>query len=85
MMEMTVPRPRLSPMPAMTGSESHAADQKAADRQDRAGSDDGREREVERFNDGVAVVHLGLGLLEAAGDDDGVVDVRAHLIELTIR
>ena len=61
------------------GLRCHAADQKAADREDRAGGDDRREGEVQRLDDGVAVVHFGFELLIAAGDDDGVVNVRAHL------
>ena len=57
----------------------HAADQKAADGEDGAGGQDRREGKVQRLDDGVAVVHLALQLLIARGDDDGIVDVRAHL------
>jgi len=57
----------------------HAADQETADGHDGAGGDDGRECKVHGLGNGAAVVHLGLQLLIAAGNDDGVVDVCAHL------
>ena len=61
------------------GLRCHAADQKAANREDRAGGDDRRESKVERLDDCLPAGHARLQLLIAAGDDDGVVDIRAHL------
>ena len=76
---MTVPRPRQLPMEDTAGSEGKPADQNPRRHQNRAGGDDGRKRLIERFYNGLLWTQ---GLLElgiTVGDDDGIVDVGAHL------
>ena len=55
-------------------------DQQARHDHDRAGGDDRREDEVQRLGHGLLRAQaVGSQFVEAAGDDDGVIDVRAHL------
>ena len=61
------------------GVGSHLADEDAGHGHDGAGSQDGREREVDGLYHGLLVLHLILQLVETGSDDDRVVDVRAHL------
>ena len=61
------------------GVGGHLADEDAGDDHHEARGDDRREGEVHGLNDGVLFGHFVLELHEAAGRDDGVVDVRAHL------
>ena len=55
------------------------ADDESGDDHHRAGGDDRRERKVQRVDYRIALGHLPAQLVIARGDDDGVVDVRAHL------
>ena len=61
------------------GVGGNVADQQSGGRQDGAGGEDGGEGGVQRFHDGFLMGHRGLQLLVVAGNDDGVVNVRAHL------
>ena len=57
----------------------HHANQDARAGQNGAGGQDRGEGDVHGFDDGFFVRHLGFQLLIAAGNHDGVVDIRAHL------
>ena len=61
------------------GLRGHLPDQDTGDRKNRAGGDNGWKRKVQRFNHGITVGHRVLDLLIAAGNDDGIVDICAHL------